>query len=108
MSGRPACCNRPLKILIRLQGSIGIPIVPAEAIRWGMDQMDVNGQPVFKDEAHAQSAYDKVKREKQPQSARDMRDAWVEEVLRRAEMIQLASNSNEIPTYNPLSIAPNL
>jgi hypothetical protein len=58
---------------------------PVEAIRWGMDQMDANGQPVFKDEAHAKNAYDKVKREGQPQSARDMRDAWVEEVMRRKE-----------------------
>jgi hypothetical protein len=56
-----------------------------EAIRWGMDQMDANGQSVFKDEAHAQNAYDKVKREGQPQSAREMRDAWVEEVMRRKE-----------------------
>jgi hypothetical protein len=65
---------------------------PAEAIRWGMDQVDTNGQPVFKDEAHAQNAYDKVKREKQPQSARDMRDAWVEEVMRRKEeMLDLAA-----------------
>jgi hypothetical protein len=47
---------------------------PVEAIRWGMDQV-VNGRPVFKDEAHAQNASDKVKRERQPQSARDMRDA---------------------------------
>jgi hypothetical protein len=60
---------------------------PVEAIRWGMDQVDANGQPVFKDEAHAQNAYDKVKREKQPQSARDMRDAWVGEVMRRKEEV---------------------
>ncbi len=50
---------------------------PAKAIRWGMDQA------VFKDEAHAQNAYEKVRRERNPQSARDMRDAWVEEVLGR-------------------------
>ncbi len=56
---------------------------PVEAIRWGMDQMNVNGQPVFKDEAHAQNAYEKVRREKRPQSAREMRDAWVEEVEAR-------------------------
>jgi hypothetical protein len=49
---------------------------PVEAIRWGMDQVDANGQPVFKDEAHAQNAYDKVKWERQPQSARDMRNVW--------------------------------
>jgi hypothetical protein len=60
---------------------------PVEAIHWGMDQVDANGQPVFRDEAHAQNAYDKVKRERQPQSARDMRDAWVEEVMRRKEEV---------------------
>jgi hypothetical protein len=56
---------------------------PVEAIRWGMDQVDANGQPVFKDEAHAQNAYEKVRRDKRPRSAREMRDAWVEEVMRR-------------------------
>jgi hypothetical protein len=61
---------------------------PVEAIRWGMDQMDVNGQPVFKDEAHAQNAYEKVRREKRPRSAREMRDAWVEEVTRRKERLE--------------------
>jgi hypothetical protein len=68
---------------------------PVEAIRWGMDQIDVNGQPVFKDEAHAQNAYDKVKRERQPQSARDMCDAWLEEVMRRKEdVLDIAAQTN--------------
>jgi hypothetical protein len=58
---------------------------PAEAIRWGMDQLDENGRPVFKDEAHAQNAYEKVRRDVNPRSAREMRDAWVEEVVRRRE-----------------------
>jgi hypothetical protein len=58
---------------------------PVEAIRWGMDQVDANGQPVFKGEAHAQNAYEKVRREKRPRSAREMRDAWVGEVMRRKE-----------------------
>ena len=31
-----------------------------------------------RDEAHAQNAYEKVRREVNPQSAREMRDAWVE------------------------------
>jgi hypothetical protein len=61
---------------------------PVEAIRWGMDQVDVNGQPVFKDEAHAQNAYEKVRREKRPRSAREMRDAWVEEVTQRKERLE--------------------
>jgi len=64
---------------------------PAEAIRWGMDQA-ANGRPVFKDEAHAQNAYDKVRRERKPQAAREMRDAWVEEVMRRkAEELEAAA-----------------
>jgi hypothetical protein len=58
---------------------------PVEAIRWGMDQVDANGQPVFKDEAHAQNTYEKVRREKRPRSAREMRDMWVEQVMRWKE-----------------------
>jgi hypothetical protein len=50
---------------------------------WAMDQVDV--RPVFKDEAHAQNAYEKVRREVNPQSASEMRDARVEEVMRRRE-----------------------
>jgi hypothetical protein len=75
----------------------------AEAIRWGMDQM-ANGQPVFKDEAHAQNTYDKVKHEKQPQTARDMRDAWVEEVMqRKEERVELACccQSKRGPLWTP-------
>ncbi len=51
---------------------------PAEAIRWGMDQ-----DGVFRDEAHAQNAYDLVKDAKQPTGARQMRDLWVAEVEAR-------------------------
>ncbi|NIM07280.1 MAG: hypothetical protein GTN65_17070, partial [Armatimonadetes bacterium] len=65
---------------------------PVEAIRWGMDQMDADGRPVFKEEAHAQNAYEKVRREVNPQSAREMRDAWVEEVMRRKEWLEEASD----------------
>jgi hypothetical protein len=56
---------------------------PAEAIRWGMDQKDDDGQPVFKDEAHAQNAYHLVKETKKPASAQQMRDLWVAEVEAR-------------------------
>jgi hypothetical protein len=59
---------------------------PVEAIRWGMDCL-----LVFKDEAHAQNAYEKVRREVNPQSAREMRDAWVEEVMRRREELDIAA-----------------
>jgi len=47
------------------------------AIAWGF------ARGVFKDEAHAQNAYEKVKREKDPQTAQEMRDAWVSEVKQR-------------------------
>jgi hypothetical protein len=52
---------------------------PAEAIRWGMDQVG----ELFKDEAHAQNAYNLLKDAKQPKSAREMRDRWVVEVEAR-------------------------
>jgi hypothetical protein len=66
----------------RIQGEVpDIFPSPAEAIRWGMDQ------GVFKDEAHTQNAYEKVRRERNPQSAREMRDAWVEEVMGRKEVV---------------------
>jgi hypothetical protein len=63
---------------------------PVEAIRWAMDQVDDNGRPVFKEEAHAQNAYEKVRRETNPQTARKMRDAWVEEVMQRREWLEEA------------------
>jgi len=65
---------------------------PVEAIRWAMDQTDENGQPVFKEEAHAENTYEKVRRETNPQTAREMRDAWVEEVMQRREWLEEASD----------------
>jgi hypothetical protein len=65
---------------------------PVEAIRWAMDQVNADGRPVFKEEAHAQNAYEKLRREVNPQSAREMRDAWVEEVVRRKEWLEEASD----------------
>lgn len=50
---------------------------PAEAINWGFEQ------GVFGALQHARNAYDKLKREKQPTSAREMRDLWVADVERR-------------------------
>jgi hypothetical protein len=50
---------------------------PEAAIRWGMDR------GVFRDEAHAQNAYNLVRTAKRPQSAREMRDYWVAEVEAR-------------------------
>ena len=43
--------------------------------------MDQDG--VFRDEAHAQNAYDLVKDAKQPTDARQMHDLWVAEVEAR-------------------------
>jgi hypothetical protein len=50
---------------------------PDVAIRWGMDQA------VFRDEAHAQNAYNLVRRAKSPQDAIQMRNYWVAEVEAR-------------------------
>lgn len=50
---------------------------PAEAINWGFEQ------DVFGALQHARNAYDKLKREEQPTSAREMRDLWVADVERR-------------------------
>lgn len=50
---------------------------PAKAIAWGYEQ------GAFKALQHARNAYEKLKREKQPSTAADMRDLWVSEVERR-------------------------
>ena len=52
---------------------------PATAIAWGYEQGAFNALQ------HARNAYDKVKREAQPQTAAAMRDLWVSEVKRRLE-----------------------
>lgn len=51
---------------------------PAMAIAWGYEQ------GCFRDVRHAQHAYEKCKREAQPKTAAEMRDAWVTEVQERA------------------------
>lgn len=53
---------------------------PAAAIDWGLKQ------GVFDDLHHAQNAYDKLKREYRPASAREMRDLWVNDVRERREL----------------------
>jgi hypothetical protein len=52
----------------------------AEAIHWAMDQ-----NVGFKDEAHAQNAYNLVKEAKKPASALEMRNAWVAEIQARKD-----------------------
>ena len=53
---------------------------PAEAIAWGMTQITHAGEPIFRDEAHAQNAYSLVRTVRRPESAQQMRDEWVAEV----------------------------
>jgi len=54
---------------------------PETAIAWGMD-LDV-----FEDIQHATNAYEKVKKDARPTSAREMAAAWVVDVLRRQREI---------------------
>ena len=56
---------------------------PAEAIAWGMTQITDTEEPVFRDEAHAQNAYQLIRTVRQPGTAQEMRDAWVAEVRAR-------------------------
>jgi len=57
---------------------------PAEAIAWGMTQT-CDGEPIFRDEAHAQNAYSLVRTVRRPESAQQMRDEWVAEVRARKD-----------------------
>lgn len=50
---------------------------PEEAIAWGVEQ------GCFKAALHAQNAYDKLKRERRPQTAAEMWQLWIAEVERR-------------------------
>lgn len=61
---------------------------PAIAIAWAMHQVPCP----FRDEAHAQNAYDKLKGERSPASARAMRDLWVTDVRER-----IAGDNSEQP-----------
>lgn len=50
------------------------------AIAWGFET------GIFRDALHAQNAYEKVKREKQPKTAKQMWDCWVDEVTARQQL----------------------
>ncbi len=50
---------------------------PETAIAWGLEQ------GAFQALQHSRNAYEKLKREKNPATAAEMRDLWVEEVRRR-------------------------
>jgi len=50
---------------------------PEVALAWAIEQ------GAFESENHAQNAYDKIKREQQPKSAREMAALWVADVQRR-------------------------
>jgi len=56
---------------------------PAEAIAWAMTQT-CDGEPIFRDEAHAQNAYQLLRTVRRPESAQQMRDEWVAEVWARS------------------------
>ncbi|MCE7986854.1 MAG: hypothetical protein DYG89_37245 [Caldilinea sp. CFX5] len=63
---------------------------PEDAIAWGVEQ------GCFRDTVHAKNAYDKIKREKKPQTAPEMWQLWIDEVeLRKStvgeELAQLIS-----------------
>jgi len=68
---------------------------PAAAIDWAI------GQRAFNNLNHAQNAYEKVKREYQPQSAQEMRDLWVGDVLTRLALADGAPT----PEPDPVSAA---
>ncbi len=50
---------------------------PEDAIAWGVEQ------GCFRDTVHAKNAYDKIKRDKKPQTAPDMWQLWINEVEQR-------------------------
>lgn len=52
---------------------------PEVAIAWGVDQ------GAFENIQHSRNAYEKLKRERQPTSAREMASLWVADVQRRVE-----------------------
>lgn len=54
---------------------------PEEAIAWGIEQ------GCFRDTVHAKNAYDKIKREKKPQTAADMWQLWIDEVEQRKQTV---------------------
>ena len=54
---------------------------PEDAIAWGVEQ------GCFRDTVHAKNAYDKIKRDKKPQTALDMWQLWIEEVEQRKQTL---------------------
>ncbi len=54
---------------------------PEEAIAWGVEQ------GCFRDTVHAKNAYDKLKREKKPQTALDMWQFWIAMVEQRKQSV---------------------
>jgi hypothetical protein len=54
---------------------------PEDAIAWGVEQ------GCFRDTVHAKNAYDKIKREKRPQSAAEMWQLWIATVEARKENV---------------------
>lgn len=54
---------------------------PEDAIAWGVEQ------GCFRDTVHAKNAYDKLKRDKKPQTASDMWQFWIEAVEQRKQTV---------------------
>lgn len=54
---------------------------PEDAIAWGVEQ------GCFRDTVHAKNAYDKIKRERKPQTAADMWQWWIDEVEQRKQTV---------------------
>lgn len=54
---------------------------PEDAIAWGVEQ------GCFRDTVHAKNAYDKLKRDKKPQTAADMWQFWIEAVEQRKQTV---------------------
>lgn len=72
---------------------------PAVAVAWAMHQVPCP----FREEAHAQNAYEKVKRERNPRNAREMRDLWVTEVgARVADLLKENGNGQPEAAQEPL------
>lgn len=77
--GMPECIEQAM-YADGVKESEGVPTTfanPTMAIAWGYEQ------GCFRDVRHSQFAYEKCKRNAQPKSAAEMRDAWVADVQER-------------------------
>lgn len=74
---------------------------PERAISWAIEQ------GAFRAEAHARNAYEKIKRDRKPQSAKEMATFWIEMVQERVTGIAAgASPDDELPSAPAAAAAP--